>query len=213
MKKQLVALLIFTSIASSLNAQDETEKLPVYANISIGYGNTFFSGRLSEKETINDDRGFGRNDGFTLASFFYYAPKKWKGFGLGAGVKGFIASPNVGGPNDSEEYFFNYYHVGLGGKYHFSKQFNKGLFLKTSIGIGQMTEKTRFLDENRFEHQFAVGTTVLGGIGYSFPLSDKIAFNVDLDYEFSSRNGDVTGEGQDVNFRNSHVSINFGIGF
>ena len=213
MKKQLFLLIFIVFIGSHLSAQDKSEKLPVYANFSIGYGNTFFSGRLSDKETINDDRGFGRNDGFTLATFFYYAPTKWKGFGLGAGVKGFFASPNVGGPDDSEEYFFNYYHVGLSGKYHFSKEFNKGLFVKTNIGFGQMTEKTRFLNENRFEHQFAVGTTILGGIGYSFPINTKISFNVDLAYEFSNRRGDVTGEGQDIEFRNSHVSLNFGVGF
>jgi len=86
MKKQLFLLIFIVFIGSHLSAQDKSEKLPVYANFSIGYGNTFFSGRLSDKETINDDRGFGRNDGFTLATFFYYAPTKWKGFGLGAGV-------------------------------------------------------------------------------------------------------------------------------
>lgn len=213
MKKRLFTLLILGLVFFTGNAQESYEKLPVYANFSIGYGNTFFSGRLGDKETINDERGYGRNDGFTLATFFYYAPSKWKGFGMGTGIKGFFATPNVGGPNDSEEYLFNYYHVGLGAKYHFSKKFNEGLFLKTSIGFGQMTEKTRFLEENRFEHQFAVGTTILGGVGYSFPINSKVSFNVDLDYEFSNRRGDVTGEGQDMNFRNSHVSLNFGIGF
>ena len=213
MKKRLFTLLILGLVFFTASAQESDEKLPVYANFSLGYGNTFFSGRLGDRETVNDERGYGRNDGFTLASFFYYAPDSWKGFGLGTGVKGFFATPNVGGPNDSEEYFFNYYHVGLGAKYHFSKTFNKGLFVKTSIGFGQMTEKTRFLEENRFEHQFAVGTTVLGGVGYSFPINSKVSFNVDLDYEFSNRRGDVTGEGQDIDFRNSHVSINFGVGF
>lgn len=213
MKKTILLIVILYTISTTLSAQESNDKLPVYANFSIGYGNTFFSGRLGDKETINDDRGYGRNQGFTLASFFYYAPEKWKGFGLGTGVKGFFSTPNTGGPDNSEEYFFNYYHVGLGAKYNFSKQFNKGLFLKSSLGFGQMTEKTRFLNENRYEHQFAVGTTILSGIGYAIPLNNKISFNVDLDYEFSNRRGDVTGEGQDIDFKNSHVSINFGIGF
>lgn len=205
--------------AISLTAQAQTEsvnsgKLPIYGHVSIGYGNTFFHGTLSEKETINDNRGFGRNQGNTLATFFYVAPANWKGLGVGSGVKGFFATPNNGG--DNETYLFNYYHVGVGAKYYLlTRTFNKGLCLKSSFGFGQMTEKTRYNNTRTYEHQFAVGTTILGGIGYSIPVSKKktTALNIDFDYEYSARRGDVTGLGEDQPFRNSHVSLNIGLGF
>ena len=195
------------------NLQAQLNKNPIYGNVAIGYGNTFFSGTLSEKETINDGRGFGRNQGYSLSSFFYVAPVKWKGLGVGSGVKGFFATPNNGGNN--ETYLFNYYHVGLGAKYYpFSKVFNKGFAFKSSVGIGQMTEKMKYNNTKTYEHQFAVGTTLLAGIGYALPVNKgKNAFTVELEGETSNRRGDVTGKGEDQPFRNKHVSINFGIGF
>lgn len=208
----LTALLIPVAVQAQ-STEPTPGKLPIYANISIGYGNTFFSGTLSEKETINDGRGYGRNQGNTLTTWFYAAPARWKGLGVGTGVKGFFATPNNGGNN--ETYLFNYYHVGVGAKYYLlSKQFNKGLCLKSSFGIGQMTEKTKFNTTRVYEHQFAVGTTLLAGLGYSIPVFKKrSALNIDLDYETSNRRGDVTGIGENQPFRNSHVSLNIGLGF
>lgn len=187
--------------------------MPVYGNVALGYGNTFFYGTLADKETVNDGRGFGRNQGFTLSTFFYVSPESWKGLGIGSGVKGFFATPNNGG--DNETYLFNYYHVGLGLKYYpFSGTFNKGFCVKSNFGFGQMTEKTKFNSTKTYEHQFAIGTTLLGGIGYSLPLNKgKLAFNIDLEAEYSNRRGDVTGKGEDQRFQNSHVSMNFGFGF
>ena len=212
MKKLILGILLALFTANAIQAQDQ--KLPVYAHIAIGYGNTFFYGSLADKETINDGRGFGRNQGNTLSTFFYAAPKKWKGLGIGSGVKGFFASPNNGGAN--ETYLFNYYHVGLGLKYHpFSRQFNEGFYTKFNFGFGQMTEKMKYNNENRYEHQFAIGSTFLGAIGYAFPLGkkEKLALNIDLEAEYSSRSGDVTNIGEDQQFQNSHISINFGISF
>jgi hypothetical protein len=78
-----------------------------------------------------------------------------------------------------------------------------------------MTEKMRYNDENRYEHQFAIGSTILGGVGYAFPIgkSGNTAITVDLEAEYSSRSGDVTGLGEGQPFQNSHVSINFGVSF
>ncbi|MEL6537842.1 MAG: hypothetical protein AAFQ98_20650 [Bacteroidota bacterium] len=192
----------------------QVDKVPVYAHVALGYGNTFFYGSLAEKETLNDTRGFGRNQGQTLSSFFYAAPENWNGLGIGSGVKGFFATPNQGGNN--ETYLFNYYHVGLGLKYHpFSKQFNRGWYTKTNVGFGQMTEKMRYNDELRYEHQFALGTTVLGGVGYALPLgaAKQAALTIDLEAEYSSRRGDVTDLGENQLFQNSHVSVNVGVSF
>jgi hypothetical protein len=212
----LLASLCILSATNALQAQDTDltpAKLPIYGNISIGYGNTFFSGTLSEKETINDGRGFGRNQGNTLATWFYVAPARWKGLGVGTGIKGFFATPNNGGNN--ETYLFNYYHVGVGAKYYpFSKRFNKGFALKSSVGVGQMTEKTKYNATRTYEHQFAIGTTVLAGVGYSIPVFKKrSALNIDFDFETSNRRGDVTGIGENQSFKNKHVSLNIGLGF
>jgi hypothetical protein len=206
----LASLLMLTGI--SVHAQEQiSPKIPVYGNFSVGYGNTFFYGSLAEKETINDGRGFGRNQGSTLASFFYLAPAAWKGFGIGTGVKGFIAAPNNGGAN--ETYFFNYYHVGLGARYFpFSRTFNRGVNVKSSVGFGQMTEKMRYNNTQTYEHQFAIGSTILGGIGYALPVAGgKFAITVDLEAEYSSRRGDVSGRGENQVFQNSHISLNVGI--
>ena len=210
--KNVLLIFGFTSALFTQSFAQEN-KIPVYAHVAIGYGNTFFYGSLSDKETINDDRGYGRNQGNTLSTFFYAAPENWNGLGIGSGVKGFFATPNEG--DNNETYFFNYYHVGLGLKYYpFSKEFNKGFCVKTNVGFGQMTEKTKFNDTQTYDHQFAVGTTILGGFGYSIPIGKgKTALNIDFEAEYSSRNGDVTGKGENQNFRNSHVSINFGVGF
>ena len=206
--------IIFSLLLGYQIAHSQVDKTPIYAQVALGYGNTFFYGALSEKETVNDDRGFGRNQGSTLSTFFYAAPDKWKGLGIGSGVKGFFASPNEGG--DNETYFFNYYHVGLGLKYYpFSKKFNDGFSVKTNIGFGQMTEKTKFNNTQTYEHQFAIGTTLLGGFGYSIPLGKKkrTSFIIDFEAEYSTRRGDVTGVGENQRFENSHVSINLGVGF
>jgi len=212
--KNLRKILLAICLLSAINIYAQNEKIPVYAHIGIGFGNTFFYGSLAEKETINDDRGYGRNQGNTLSTFFYAAPENWNGLGIGSGVKGFFATPNNGGNN--ETYLYNYYHVGIGLKHHpFSKKFNKGFYTKANFGIGQMTEKTRYNDELRYEHQFALGTTLLGGLGYAFPIgkSKTTALNIDLEAEYSSRRGDVTGFGEDQQFQNSHVSINVAISF
>lgn len=212
----LLACLCILFTVNTVRAQDTEPtpaKLPVYGNVSIGYGNTFFAGTLADKETINDGRGFGRNQGNTLTTWFYVAPTNWKGLGVGAGIKGFFASPNNGGNN--ETYLFNYYHVGVGAKYYpFSKRFNQGFLLKSSFGIGQMTEKTKYNATRVYEHQFAVGTTLLAGVGYSIPIAKKrAALNIDLDFETSNRRGDVTGLGENQPFKNNHVSLNIGLGF
>lgn len=211
MKKLICILCIGFGSMSGIEAQ--TSKLPVYGNVALGYGNTFFYGTLADKETINDGRGFGRNQGYTLSTFFYVSPEHWKGLGIGSGVKGFFASPNNGGNN--ETYLFNYYHVGLGLKYYpFSRTFNKGFCVKSNFGFGQMTEKMKYNNTKTYDHQFAIGTTILGGLGYSLPLNKgKFALNLDFEAEYSNRRGDVTGKGEDQRFQNSHVSMNVGFGF
>ena len=67
--KTLILFLLTHIIFQVTYGQEK--KIPIYANVALGYGNTFFYGSLSEKETINDDRGFGRNQGSTPLHFFF----------------------------------------------------------------------------------------------------------------------------------------------
>lgn len=104
-----------------------------------GTATLFFLVRFLTRKPFMMDAALAKQ-GYSLSSFFYVAPIKWRGLGVGSGIKGFFATPNNGGNN--ETYLFNYYHLGLGAKYYpFSKVFNRGFAFKSIIGIGQMTEK------------------------------------------------------------------------
>jgi len=147
--KKLIATLavsitcLFTQFANAQTSENEysiKKKLPIYGAVNVGYGNTFFRDYLSEQETINDNRGFGRNDGYTFSIFYYWAPKAFLGLGVGTRIKGMIARPNKGG--DNETYSYNYYHVGIGIKNYFiTKRFNEGFAFKASVGYGLPTKE------------------------------------------------------------------------
>ena len=79
--------------------------------------------------------------------------------------------------------------------------------------MGQMTEKMRYNNTKTYEHQFAIGTTLLVGFGYAVPIGGSKAVTIELEGETSNRRGDVTGIGEDQSFRNKHVSLNVGISF
>ena len=208
-----LALLLLSGESIYAQLQPSGKKLPVYGSISAGYGNTFFGGVLSEKEEINDQRDFGRNDGITLATFYYWAPEKLRGLGIGTGIKAFVARPNEGA--NQETYRYNYYHIGIGIRdYFLTKRFNEGLCFKTSFGWGQGTEKYSYGDSDTHDFQNATGYTMLGGFGYAIPLGNsKSALNLDLEYEYSNRNADITGNTSPVKYINSQVSFNVGLVF
>jgi hypothetical protein len=218
MNKLIVILAVsvsclFAQVANAQGVSETPKKMPVYGAINFGYGNTFLRGVLGEKETINDKRGFGRNDGYAFSTFYYWAPKAFLGLGVGTGIKGYLARPNKGG--DDETYSYNYYHVGIGIKdYFITKRFNEGFAFKTSIGYGPGTERMKYGKTNTYEFQNANGFTYLGGFGYAFPFKNsKSALNIDLDYEYSSKNAYVTGKSEPLKFINHHVSLNIGVIF
>lgn len=210
--KHLIYLIFCLAIGCpSAQAQEtNSQKLPVYGSVSVGYGNTFFGGVLSDKEERNDQRGFGRNDGVTLSTFYYWAPEKLRGLGIGGGIRAFVARPNEG--DNRETYTYNYFHAGIGVRNYFmTRRFNEGLFVVANVGWGQGTEKYSFATTNTHEFQNASGITFLGGIGYAIPLGNRrSALNLDLSYEYSNRNADVTGGADPVDYINSQVSFNVG---
>lgn len=200
-------------LATHSYGQQSAQKLPVYGSVSVGYGNTFFSGALSEKEERNDQRGFGRNDGITLATFYYWAPESWRGWGIGTGLRAFVARPNNG--NNQETYTYNYYHAGMSVRnYLVTKRFNEGLYLVANVGWGQGTEKYSFGSRNAHEFQNASGITVLGGLGYAIPIGkQRSALNMDLSYEYANRNAEITDNNGTVDYINSQASFNIGFTF
>jgi|GEM_PF-2510178 len=223
MKKRVLTLAVSLTCLSSFmvkaqtsavtNEQSSKKKLPVYGAINVGYGNTFFRGYLGDKETINDNRGFGRNDGYTFSTFYYWAPKAFLGLGVGTGLKGMIARPNKG--DNNETYSYNYYNVGIGIKdYFISKRFNEGFAFKASVGYGPANERMKFGNTNTYEFQNANGFTYLGGFGYAIPFKNSnAAFNIDFDYEYSSKNANITANPNTVKFTTHHVSLNVGVIF
>lgn len=206
-------IFIFLGLATLSYGQQSVQKLPVYGSVSVGYGNTFFSGALSEKEERNDQRGFRRNDGVTLATFYYWAPESWRGWGIGTGLRTFVARPNRG--NNQETYTYNYYHVGVSVRnYLVTKRFNEGLYLIANVGWGQGTEKYSFGNANTHEFQNASGITVLGGLGYAIPIGKRrSALNLDLSYEYSNRNAEITDNSSTADYVNGQVSFNVGFTF
>ncbi len=209
----LLVLCLWAEAAAAQSAENDKKKLPVFGAVSVGYGNTFFRGALGDKETMNDNRGFGRNDGYTFSTYYYWAPEAFMGLGVGTGIKGLIARPNAGG-ND-ETYSYNYYHVGIGIKdYFITKQFNQGFAFKASVGYGPANERMKFGATNTYQFQNANGFTYLGGLGYAIPFKNsKSALNIDLDYEYSNKNARITGNRDVTKFTTHHVSLNVGVVF
>ncbi len=189
------------------------EKTQVYGAISIGYGNTFLRGALGDKETINDERGFGRNDGMSISTYYYWAPQKFRGLGLGTGLKGFIARPNEG--EDNETYTYDYYSLALGVKDFFvSKEFNRGISINANIGYGISMERTEFGNTNTINLQIARGLSYGGGIGYAIAIAGNgMAINIDLDYEYANRQADISGVTAEDDFINHNVAAKIGLIF
>lgn len=185
-----------------------TARLPVYGLFGIGFGQTLFFGDIRTKlaEAIGA-REFAPNTGFNTVLGFTVAPEAWDGLGLGARAKVFAATPSRG--TEGERYFFNYYHAGMSAMwYALSGRFNDGAYVRASVGFGQLTAKRDDGETaNEYRHQFAVGTTLLGGLGYSFPLGST-SLSIEAEFEHSSRNGTISRIGEGQVFQSGQLGIN-----
>lgn len=201
--KHLSILTILLVSAFTLKAQNT--KPQVYGEVGMGAGQTLFF--ADTKNQLRQALGGAFNPGITsnLIMAFYYAPEKWKGLGIGSRIKGSIATSVIGDFGDS--YFFNFYNLAISTKYYaFSKQFNKGSYGRLGVGFGQLTTKRANEETNSYIHQFAVGNTITGSIGYSLPFS-KSSISFEAEYEASSRSGTINGVG-DQNIRSGQAAIN-----
>ena len=199
MKNLVLTLAVSISclFAQFTNAQTTTEKksrFPLYGEVGLGFGQTLFFGDMKVQLTQSYGGAFDPGTGSNLMMGFYIAPENWKGLGLGTRMKGAFGTSVKGDHGDS--YIFNYYTVAISAKYYaLSKEFNRGLYARGSLGFGQFTTKRVNEEINLYKHQYAIGTTLMGGIGYTIPLK-RTALSFEAEFEYSSRNGTIDGKGE-----------------
>jgi hypothetical protein len=206
------AFWLFLAQANHLHSQ-ESKRIPIYGEFGVGVGQTLFLGdirtKLSQAIRANN---FAPNVGSNIALGFYAAPDNWSGFGLGARAKIFAASPSNG--TEGERYFFNYYHAGLSGKwYALSQRFNEGAYIRGAWGFGQLTAKRdNSPAKEEYLHQFAVGNTFLGGLGWTFPVG-AVGISIEAEFETSLRNGTITNIGDGQLFQSGQIGLHCVISF
>lgn len=197
MKKLLTTLAasIISLYAWNSNAQTSSQKikLPVYGEVGLGWGQTLFFGDMKTKLTQSFGGSFDPNIGNNLMMGFYTAPDNWKGLGIGSRIKGTFGTSVTG--DNGDNYIFNYYNLAITAKYYaFSGEFNKGLYARGSFGFGQFTAKRVNEVADLHKHQYAIGTSLMGGIGYTLPFK-RTALSFEAEYDYSSRGGTIDGLG------------------
>ncbi len=200
------SILILTLLTFALVANAQEKKLPVYGELGLGFGQTLFMG--DTKNQLRQALGGTFDPGIVsnVIMAVYYAPDRWKGLGIGSRIKGSIAGSVEGDFGDS--YFFNYYNLSASVKYYaFSRQFNMGWYGRAGIGTGQLTTKRANEEKDSYTHQFAVGTTFTGSIGYTLPFQHT-AISLEAEFEGSSRSGTIDGLG-DQTISSGQLGVNF----
>ncbi len=208
MKKSLIISLLTLLLGPCAFAQ--TDKQTVYAEVGLGFGQTLFAGDIKSQLSESLGGSFDPASGGNVSMGFYVSPESWKGLGLGSRIHGTFGGPATGEFGD--EYIFNYYNLALSAKYYLSQTFNNGLYGRGSIGFGQMTTKRITSAEDEYFHQYAIGTTFTGSIGYTLPFQ-KTALSLEAQYEYSSRNGTVSGLGDGVRFNSGQIGGNLILSF
>lgn len=204
------AILLAFAVVPAAFAQKPGTKKPVYAEIGLGINKTLYFGDTRAKLTQALGGSASPGTGNNLLAGFYVAPAKWNGLGVGTRISGSFGGPVEGDFGD--EYIFNYYNLAAAAKYYvLSREFGRGLYVRGSVGFGQFTTK-RFDEEADFyRHQYALGTSLMGGIGYTVPLNGW-SLGLETEFESASRSGTVDGLG-DQTFRSGQVGVNLIIGF
>ncbi len=203
MKKLIISSLIFISASPSLLAQ--TNKRTVYAEVGLGFGQTLFFGDIKDRLSEALGGGFDPGSGGNVSTAFYLSPESWKGLGIGTRIHGTFGGPTTGEFGDN--YIFNYYNLALSAKFYPSGKFNEGFYGRGGVGFGQFTSKRENEAQARYFHQYAIGTTFTGSVGYTLPFNNS-ALSLEAQFEYSSRNGTVTGDGDGVRFNSGQFGGN-----
>lgn len=202
-------ILVVLSVSECLLGQDR--KPTMYGEVGLGFGQTLFfngiTGNLEESLGGSFDPGIGNN----VMMGFYVVPTSWKGLGIGSRIHGTFGTPVSGDLGD--EYVFNYYNLAVSLKYYWlSGQFNDGLYTRAGVGFGQMTVKRLNENAQRYVHQYAIGSTFTGSVGYTFSFQ-RTALSIEGQFEYSGRNGTVTNRGDGVRFNSGQVGGNVILSF
>lgn len=209
MKNTIMGLAIALAISAPLHAQ--TGKKTVYGEVGAGFGKTLFSGDIRTKLRQALGGSFEPGTGNNLMMGFYVAPDTWRGLGLGSRIRGTFGAPVKGEFGD--EYIFNYYNVALSAKYYaISRQYNRGFYGRGSVGFGQLTTKRQNEAANRYTHQYAIGSSLMGGVGYTYPFR-KTSLSIEAEFERAVRNGTIDGVGDNQKFRSGQLGVNVYVTF
>ncbi|MBD2769492.1 hypothetical protein IC235_16510 [Hymenobacter sp. BT664] len=203
-------LVVVAAITPPAHAQEAPTKVPVYGEIGVGLNKALYFGdtraKLAQALGGSAKPGTGNN----ILAGFYVAPAKWRGLGLGTRISGSFGAPVVGDYGD--EYIFNYYNLAAAANYYApSREFGRGLYLRGSVGFGQLTTKRFDEKANFYRHQYALGTSLMAGVGYTVPLRGW-SLTLESEFEAASRSGTVDGLGAQM-FRSGQVGLNVIVGF
>ncbi|MDX2306168.1 MAG: hypothetical protein NW226_25390 [Microscillaceae bacterium] len=201
---------LFIQFANAQTSENKKSRFPIYGEFGLGWGQTLFFGDMKAQLTKSYGGAFNPNIGNNLMMGFYVAPENWKGLGVGSRIKGTFGTSVSGDNGDS--YIFNYYNLAITAKYYaVSKEFNKGLYVRGSFGFGQFTTKRVNEATKLYKHQYAIGTSLMGGIGYTIPFK-KTALSIEAEFDYSNRNGTIDGLG-DASYKSGQIGGNVILSF
>ncbi|AEI51661.1 hypothetical protein Runsl_5369 [Runella slithyformis DSM 19594] len=207
--KTMIFSILFSGF-TALQTIAQSTKVPVYGEFGLGLGQALFFGDMKAQLAKSYGGSFEPGIGNNLMMGFYVAPAKWNGLGIGSRIKGTFGTSVKGDLGDS--YIFNYYNLALTAKYYLiSKTFNKGLYARGSFGFGQFTTKRVNEAANLYKHQYAIGTSMMGGVGWTFPMK-KTAVSIEAEFDYSNRNGTIDGKG-DGTYRSGQIGSNLILSF
>ena len=206
----LSATLLSASAICPAHAQTAATKHPVYAEVGFGFNKTLYFSDTRAKLTRALGGSAKPGSGNNILAGFYVAPTTWRGLGVGARMCGSFGAPVVGDFGD--DYIFNYYNIALAAKYYaLSRTFGQGLYARGSVGFGQFTAKRFNGEANFYRHQYALGTSLMAGLGYTRPVG-SISLTLEVEAESASRSGTVDGVGSQT-FRSGQLGANLIVGF
>jgi hypothetical protein len=205
----LIFFFLAIQVVAFCQSREESTSL-TYAEFRGGYGMNIFGSGLKEKYKAGN---FSTSGGGLATLAAYHKFKKINSFNFGLKYKSLGAAPAKG--DNGQELFFNYWGAATTIKYFpFDKMAKKGIYLQSDyFFVTQFTQKYRNTANLQFNHQFAIGSGFAFGLGYDLAFGNrKTMMTLGLEYEFDSRQGEVTGLG-DKKFISSNFGFLTGIKF